>query len=174
MHHPLQDLSKHERQNIRASLIDHLDVILAGHLHEAGYAAVEMSVGRNLHCAAGATYQTRDWPNTAYYATSDGDFITIFPIRYEDQPREVWLVDPSVFPHEVGHQASFLVRPDPGFRSFRTPASASSQGHRSEPLPSSASPAVTEPARLGESLAARATTKRVAKASKKRRKKRRE
>src|SRR5208337_1849487 len=96
MHHPLQDLSDLERQHIRASLVDNLDVILTGHLHEAGFAAVDMSRGRNLYCMAGAAYQTRDRPNTAYYATFDRDHVTIFPIRYEDQPREVWTVDPSL------------------------------------------------------------------------------
>ena len=42
MHHPLHYLSEIERQNIRASLVDNLDVVLAGHLHEAGYAGVDM------------------------------------------------------------------------------------------------------------------------------------
>jgi predicted phosphodiesterase len=119
MHHPLQDLSVLERQHIRAGLVDHLDLILTGHLHEAGFQAVGMWTGRNLYCAAGATYQTRDWPNTAYYGTSDGDHVTIFPIRYEDQPREVWTVDPSQFPEARGHEASFPVPCDPNFRSFR-------------------------------------------------------
>ncbi len=121
MHHPIHYLSGFERQNIRASLVDHLDVILVGHLHEAGYAGVDMLTGRTLFCAAGATYQTREWPNRAYYATFDRDHVTIFPIRYEDHPREVWTLDPSLFPLEPDYEATFAVPREPEFRSFRTP-----------------------------------------------------
>jgi predicted phosphodiesterase len=119
MHHPIQDLSLLERQQIRSGLVDNVDVILTGHLHEAGYAVVGMFTARNLYCAAGATYQTRDWPNTASYATFDGGQVTIFPIRYEDQPRELWTVDPSQFPEEAGHEMSFPVPRGRDFRGFR-------------------------------------------------------
>jgi len=119
MHHPIQDLSVIERQHIRATLVDHLDVILTGHLHEAGFISVGMWTGRNLWCAAGATYQTRNFPNTAYYATFQTDHVTIFPIRYEDQPREVWTVDPSVFSFASRHELSFPVPCPPDYRSFR-------------------------------------------------------
>lgn len=119
MHHPLQDLSVIERQHIRAGLVDHLDVILTGHLHEAGFVSFGMWTGRNLWCAAGATYQTRDWPNTAYYATVGSDSVTIFPIRYEDQPREEWTLDPSIFPYASRHELSFPVPRGPDYRSFR-------------------------------------------------------
>jgi predicted phosphodiesterase len=119
MHHPLEFISAVENQSIRAGLVDHFDVILSGHLHRPSFAAVGMWTGRNLWCAAGATYQTRDLPNTAYYATFNTDHVTIFPIRYEDQPREVWTVDPSIFPYGRDHLASFPVPCEPGFRSFR-------------------------------------------------------
>lgn len=121
MHHPISDLSTLERQQIRAGLVDNLDVILTGHLHEEGYAVVGMWTARNLYCAAGATYQTRDWPNTASYATFDGGQVTIFPIRYEDQPREVWTVNPSQFPDAARHEMSFPVPSELSFRSLRVP-----------------------------------------------------
>jgi predicted phosphodiesterase len=133
MHHPLQDLSDLERQHIRAGLVDNLDVILTGHLHEAGFAALDMWRGRNLYCAAGATYQTRDRPNTAYYATYDRDHITIFPIRYEDQPREVWTLDTSLFPYEPGYEMTFPVPRGPNFRSFRIPGRHQGLADSSEP-----------------------------------------
>ncbi len=53
-----------------------------------------------LSLAAGAAYQTRKYPNRALYASLERDQLTIFPIRYEDEPEEVWTVDPSLF-----HQA---------------------------------------------------------------------
>jgi len=122
VHHPLDWLSSFERQNIRSSLIDHVDVILQGHLHEAGIAAVSMWTGRNLYCAAGAAYQTRERPNTAYYATFDGRQVEVFPICYVDQPREVWTLDADLFPDEPEHVMSFPVPRDQDFRSFRLPA----------------------------------------------------
>jgi predicted MPP superfamily phosphohydrolase len=121
LHHPPEFLSPLERQQIRAGLIDHVDIILTGHLHEAGIAGIDMWTGRNLYCAAGAAYQTRDWPNTAYYATFGGDRVGIFPICYVDQPREVWTLDTSLFPDEPGYQMSFPVPREPNFRSFRLP-----------------------------------------------------
>jgi len=74
---------------------------------------------RNLRCAAGATYQTRDYPNSAYYATFDTDHITVFPIRYEDQPRETWTVDPSIFTHASRLEFTFSVPCPPGQVGFR-------------------------------------------------------
>jgi hypothetical protein len=121
LHHPPEFLSPLERQQIRAGLIDHVDIILTGHLHEAGIAGIDMWTGRNLYCAAGAAYQTRDWPNTAYYATFGGDRVEIFPICYVDRPREVWTLDTSLFPDEPGYQMSFPVPREPSFRSFRLP-----------------------------------------------------
>lgn len=123
MHHPIQYLSIIDRQHVRAALVDHVDVILTGHLHEEAFFSVDMWSSRNLSCAAGATYQTRNYPNKAYYATFDKDHVAIFPIRYEDQPRETWTVDPSVFPDcpETGYEESFPVPRGPDFRSFRLP-----------------------------------------------------
>jgi len=121
MHHPLEFLSGIERPNIRAGLIDYLDVVLTGHLHEEGIARVHIGEGRNLYCAAGATYQGRDWPNKAHYATFEGDHVRIFPICYVDQPREVWTLDTSQFPHEPGYVMRFPVPRGADYRSFRLP-----------------------------------------------------
>lgn len=177
MHHPVEFLSGLERQQIRAGLVDNLDIVLTGHVHEAGIANVQMSAGRILYCAAGATYQTCDWPNTAYYATFDADRVSIFPIRYEDQPRELWTVDSSLFPNEPGYEMSFPIPRDSDFRSFRIPG----VGHRvvhPPSVPSSVEPyaiAPTEAAAgrpvLGD-MAAQAATK--PKARQKRKKKRRD
>src|SRR4030088_1828300 len=57
-------------------------------------------MGNALHMAAGAAYQTRKWPNRALYQSFQDGRIEVFPIRYEDKPRPLWTVDPSVFPSE--------------------------------------------------------------------------
>ncbi len=35
--------------------------------------------------------------------------MTVFPIRYEDQPEEVWTVDPSLFPKHENYERRFPV-----------------------------------------------------------------
>jgi len=109
VHHPLDWLSDVDESNIRASLQANVDVILRGHLHKSDVESTVSASGGYLHVAAGAAYQTRKWPNRALYGTFDGSTVTIFPLRYEDQPREVWVVDPSVFPDNVAHERGFTV-----------------------------------------------------------------
>ena len=105
IHHPLDWLSDVERSNIKASLRDHVDVVLRGHLHETDIESVLSHNGTTLHFAAGAAYQTRRWPNRALYVTfEDSGWLRVCPIRYEDSPTEVWTVDPSVFPHDPGYE----------------------------------------------------------------------
>jgi hypothetical protein len=62
--------------------------------------SVASAFGQSLFCSAGAAYQTRKWPNRAMYGALNGKELTVFPIRYEDTPKEVWTVDPSLFPTE--------------------------------------------------------------------------
>jgi tetratricopeptide (TPR) repeat protein len=109
IHHPLEWLSAIEAANIEAALQDSVDLILRGHLHETKVETVASSEGQNLRCAAGASYQTRRWPNRALYATFDGSALTIYPIRYEDAPRPIWTTDPSVFPRAANHERSFPI-----------------------------------------------------------------
>lgn len=71
VHHPLDWLSDIERSNIRASLQDVMDVVLRGHLHETDAESAVARSGVALHLAAGATYQTRKWPNCALLSTYD-------------------------------------------------------------------------------------------------------
>ncbi|HEX9938592.1 MAG TPA: tetratricopeptide repeat protein [Longimicrobium sp.] len=109
IHHPLDWLNDVERSNIRASLQANVDVLLRGHLHESDVESTVSASGGFLHVAAGAAYQTRKWPNRALYGTFDRGEVKVFPIRYEDQPREVWVVDPSVFPEDAGHERAFAI-----------------------------------------------------------------
>ena len=109
LHHPLEWISSWEMANIRAVLETNIDILLRGHLHEARIETVASVEGEMLHCAAGAAYQTGRWPKRALYGTLDDDGLTIFPIRYEDSPGEVWTTDPSVFPREPTHEKRFPI-----------------------------------------------------------------
>jgi tetratricopeptide (TPR) repeat protein/predicted phosphodiesterase len=107
IHHPLDWLADGERSNIRATLIDSVDFLLRGHLHDTEIEQVVHRHGNMLMMAAGAAYQTRRWPNRALYATVADSSLTILPIRYEDSPKETWTTDPSVFPDDDKHVGQF-------------------------------------------------------------------
>ena len=109
LHHPLDFLADFERGNIKSGLQDALDILLRGHLHDTEVENVISVAGSIMNIGAGATYQTRKWPNRALYCHYADNCVRVFPVRYEDQPTEVWTVDPSVFPHEEGYEKSFQV-----------------------------------------------------------------
>jgi fido (protein-threonine AMPylation protein)/predicted phosphodiesterase len=98
IHHPLDWLHDAERSNVRTALQSNVDILLRGHLHETDVEGVAGMMGNALHMAAGAAYQTRVWPNRALYASVQDGKVEVLPIRYEDQPHEIWTIDPSVFP----------------------------------------------------------------------------
>jgi tetratricopeptide (TPR) repeat protein len=146
LHHPIDWLHEVERSNIKAALHRDIDVVLRGHLHETEVETAVTPVGQSLHIAAGAAYQTRKWPNRAYYATLGGErSLTIFPIRYEDSPTEIWTTDPSLFPDEQGHERSFSLS---GKRSQSRPVSPSAPSLLNQGL-------VQAPARFHSNIASR-------------------
>ena len=97
IHHPLDWLSPVERAKIKAALGESVDLLLHGHYHETETESIASANGGYLKLAAGASYQTREWPNSAMYATFENNQVTIFPIRYEDSPCEVWALDTSLY-----------------------------------------------------------------------------
>ena len=109
LHHPLDWLNDLEVANIAAELEANVDFVLRGHLHRTDVQYIAGVGGEALHLAAGAAYQTRQWPNRAIYVTIDGSQVTVFPIKYEDEPRETWTVDPSLFPQEPGYQKEYAI-----------------------------------------------------------------
>jgi predicted phosphodiesterase len=109
LHHPFEWLNDTERSNIKTKLQANVDIILRGHLHETDVEHVAGVTGAALHMAAGAAYQTRKWPNRALYGEAEHGRVRVFPIRYEDQPHEVWTVDPGVFPDEPDHARVFAI-----------------------------------------------------------------
>ena len=98
LHHPLDWLSSIERANINATLGAAVDLVLQGHYHETETEGIASANGGYLKLAAGAAYQTRQHPNSAMYATFEGNHVEIFPIHYVDKPREIWTLDTGIFP----------------------------------------------------------------------------
>jgi hypothetical protein len=96
-----------------------------------------------IHIAAGAAYQTRQWPNRALYVTYNGQELEVFPIRYEDSPTERWTVDPSLYPDEPGYTGRVRLRPkqhelrrggqpSAGHAAIEMPSNGSIVSHRCE------------------------------------------
>ncbi|MGD0248375.1 MAG: hypothetical protein ABSB75_04905, partial [Candidatus Limnocylindrales bacterium] len=111
IHHPLDWLSPVERANVKAKLQRNVDVMLRGHLHETEAESVETGGGTILYEAAGASYQEAPGSRCALYASYKRASLTVFPIRYEDSPNEVWTVDPSLYPdrEQDGYARTFLL-----------------------------------------------------------------
>lgn len=99
MHHPLDWLNDAERGNVKSALQQHADFVLRGHLHQNEADSLVNSQGNCFHIAAGACYQTRDYPNTALFCTVDFEKgqLEILPLRYVDSPKAKWVPDNSLF-----------------------------------------------------------------------------
>ena len=122
LHHPLDWLSSIERANIKTTLGAAVDLVLQGHYHETETEGIASANGGYLKLAAGASYQTPQYPNSAMYATFDGDHVEIFPIHYVDKPREIWTLDTGIFP-EPPYTKSFSI---PGRNNAGSPPPSSS------------------------------------------------
>lgn len=99
MHHPLDWLNDAERGNVKAALQQHADFVLRGHLHQNEADSLVNSQGNCFQIAAGACYQTREYPNTALFCTVDFEKgqLEILPIHYVDSPNPKWTLDASLF-----------------------------------------------------------------------------
>jgi len=107
MHHPISWLSEVEQVNIKSSLHDKFDIVARGHLHKNEIEQIADLSASTLFVAAGACYQTKRYPNTASICTWRDKTIELRPIRYFDEPREVWALDTSLFPREPTYTGSF-------------------------------------------------------------------
>ncbi len=104
IHHPLDWLCETEQDTIKATLFDAVDVVLRGHLHKPDAESSTTVGGTTLALAAGATYQTRKYPNRALYVTVADGAARIFPIHYVDSPRAAWVLDTGCFPFEPNYE----------------------------------------------------------------------
>jgi predicted phosphodiesterase len=109
IHHPLDWITVLEKAKVKAKLPSVANVILRGHLHDTDVESCAGITGTVLHLAAGAAYQTRDYPNRALYVTVDKGEARVHPIHYMDSPHEKWAPDTSLFPDESNYEGVFLI-----------------------------------------------------------------
>ncbi|NMW21424.1 MAG: SUMF1/EgtB/PvdO family nonheme iron enzyme [Chlorobiaceae bacterium] len=120
IHHPLNWLSSVEQVKIRRKLVASVDMLLQGHFHQQITESINSPQGEYIRLAAGAAWQTRQWPNSAMYATFDGNQVSIFPIRYENIP-EYWTLDTSLYPEPYTKSFPLIRRPNNPVRNTPQP-----------------------------------------------------
>ena len=128
LHHPIDWMADTERSNISSTLQANIDFVLSGHLHQSETSIVETQAGKVLYFAAGASYQTRQYPNRALYCSVEGHNVTVFPIRYEDSPQERWTLDTSLYSNDLSYQHTFSIpkqAPELSGRDHTSPAHGS-------------------------------------------------
>lgn len=101
MHHPIDWLHHDDKVIVKSCLQEHFDCILTGHLHNTDIESVNGLSGECVHLAAGASYQTSKWPNTAMFVRLGQDNLTVLPIHFVIQPKARWTVDTSIY-HRSG------------------------------------------------------------------------
>lgn len=143
LHHPLSWLHPAEIPNVKAVLRQTFDCICSGHLHDQDIEQVVGLAGGAVHLSAGATYQTREWPNTCMMVNWEADTLTVTPFRYEDGPMECWTIDPSLFNQNQDFKGIYQIvrlKPEPQPTDSTAPGIIISDTSDLAQVPSRASP----------------------------------
>ena len=109
VHHPLGWLDEAEQQHITNDLEENLDILLRGHLHQTDVKAVAGINGQLIHLAAGATYQTRKWPNKAMFGGYSKKQISVLPIIFSEDPKPKWTIDTSLFSNSENYWGTYNI-----------------------------------------------------------------
>jgi tetratricopeptide (TPR) repeat protein/predicted phosphodiesterase len=128
IHHPLHWLAEAEHSQIHTKLTESVDVILRGHLHKTAIEQITTPAGGAVHMAAGATYQTRLRPQSAMFVEYEETSLRVRPIRYEDDPAEMWVADPTLFPESLDNSGSVpLSAPTTGGQNYALTTAAATE-----------------------------------------------
>jgi 3',5'-cyclic AMP phosphodiesterase CpdA len=95
MHHPFDWLRDFDRTNSEALLTDHCDFVLHGHMHQVGLLQARTPDSDAFVIAAGACYETREYPNSYNLVRLDLGAATgmVYLRRYSDARGGFWARD---------------------------------------------------------------------------------
>ncbi|MBW1781289.1 MAG: SUMF1/EgtB/PvdO family nonheme iron enzyme [Deltaproteobacteria bacterium] len=95
MHHPFDWLREFDRDDCESPLMGGCDFILHGHLHRTGLQSLTTPDARAMIIAAGACYETRDYPNACNWLQLDvkAGQGTVYLRTYSDQSGGFWTKD---------------------------------------------------------------------------------
>ncbi len=95
LHHPFNWLQEFDQNDSEALLMRRCDFVLHGHLHRAGLLSLTMPDAGAMIIAAGASYASRDYPNSYNYVQLDFEAGQgrVYLRRYSDERGGFWTKD---------------------------------------------------------------------------------
>lgn len=113
LHHPFDWFREFDRNNCEALLMQGCDFVLHGHLHRTGLLSLTMPDAGAMIIAAGASYASRDYPNS--YNLVQLDFETeqgtVYLRRYSDERGGFWTKDVTTYRNVDDGQYTFKLTP---------------------------------------------------------------
>jgi len=111
LHHPFEWLREFDRDDCEALLMDGCDFILHGHLHRTGLLSLKTPDAGAMLIAAGACYETREYPNGYNWArldltTGQG---TIYLRTYSDRRGGFWTKDAQTYKNVPNGEFAFVL-----------------------------------------------------------------
>ncbi|MBC8450302.1 MAG: SUMF1/EgtB/PvdO family nonheme iron enzyme, partial [Chloroflexi bacterium] len=109
LHHPLDWLQEFDRNDCEALLMQRCDFVLHGHLHRTGLLSLTMPDAGAMIVAAGACYESREYPNSYNFVqldfgTGQG---TVYLRRYSDERGGFWTKDVMTYRNIDDGQCTF-------------------------------------------------------------------
>jgi formylglycine-generating enzyme required for sulfatase activity/predicted MPP superfamily phosphohydrolase len=116
LHHPFDWLQEFDRNDCEALLMQGCDFVLHGHLHRTGLLSLTMPDAGAMIVAAGASYASRDYPNSYNFVqldlgTGQG---TVYLRRYSDERGGFWTKDVMTYQNVDDGQYPFELTPSLG------------------------------------------------------------
>ncbi len=99
MHHPFDWLRDSDRKDCEALVLQNYDFILRGHLHETSLVFQKLPGASSFTIAAGACYDTREYPNSYNLVSCDLDMpgTNVYLRQYSDKDGGFWTPDTTTY-----------------------------------------------------------------------------
>jgi formylglycine-generating enzyme required for sulfatase activity/3',5'-cyclic AMP phosphodiesterase CpdA len=116
LHHPFDWFQEFDRNDCEALLMQGCEFVLHGHLHRTGLLSLTMPDAGAMIIAAGASYASRDYPNSYNFVqldlgTGQG---TVYLRRYSDERGGFWTKDVMTYQNVDDGQCPFELTPSLG------------------------------------------------------------
>lgn len=106
VHHPLDWLSNFEKYNIQSLIRENCHVLLHGDRHEANPYSVLAGEGKHVVNEVGATFQGREYKNSAYIVRVTKGTAKIIPISFVNRGKGFWTIDSTILGKKVTFKLS--------------------------------------------------------------------
>jgi formylglycine-generating enzyme required for sulfatase activity len=112
LHHPLDWLREFDRNDCEDLLMEGCRFILHGHLHRTGLLSLKTPDARTMIIAAGACYDTRQYPNSYNWVQFDTETGrgTIYLRTYSDRRGGFWTKDAQTYKNVTDGEFTFALQ----------------------------------------------------------------